>query len=278
MFDDEMAVNRRWWDGATPVHYRSRSYDVEGFRQGATSLLPLELGEMGDVAGKSLLHLQCHFGLDTMSWARRGADVTGVDFSPEAVATAQRLSRELDIHARFIESNVYSLPEVLDKRFDIVYTGYGAICWLPDLKKWADVIAHFLRPGGTFYIVEGHPMTSLIDEAIIDRVALTGRYFNHGPVRYESPNTYTDSDAPLEEQVTFSWDHPLSEIVSSLIDAGLQIEFLHESRLGFFKAHPLMRKRGDGHWEFPDEVSDMPLTFSLRARRPAHSQTVSSSR
>jgi SAM-dependent methyltransferase len=277
MFEDEMSVNRRWWDGATPVHVRSRSYDVDGFRRGNTSLLPMEIKELGDVSGRHLLHLQCHFGMDTLSWARRGACVTGVDFSPEAIATARQLAEELSIPARFIESNVYDLPDVLSEGFDIVYTGYGAICWLPDLERWAHVIARSLRPGGTFYIVEAHPMTNMTDESIKDRVELNGQYFDHGPIRYESPDTYTDSDAPLEEQVTFSWDHPLSEIVTSLTSAGLQLEWLHESRLGFFKMHPLMRKREDGHWEFPPEVSDMPLTFSLRARLPDQSQTVSSS-
>jgi SAM-dependent methyltransferase len=278
MFEEEMSVNRRWWDGATPVHVRSRSYDVDGFRRGNTSLLPMEVEELGDVQGKTLLHLQCHFGMDTLSWARKGACVTGVDFSSEAIATARQLAEELSTPARFIESNIYDLPSVLNERFDIVYTGYGAICWLPDLERWAQVIARSLRPGGTFYIVEAHPMTNMTDESITDRVELNGRYFDHGPIKYESPDTYTDSDSPLEEQVTFSWDHPLSEVVTSLTSAGLQLEWLHESRLGFFKMHPLMRKREDGHWEFPPEVSDMPLTFSLRARLPDQSQTVSSSR
>lgn len=268
MFEEEMAVNKRWWDGATPVHVRSRSYDVDGFREGASSLLPIELREMGDVRGKSLLHLQCHFGMDTMSWARKGALVTGVDFSPEAITTARQLSAELSIPARFIESNVYTLPDVLDEKFDIVYTGYGAICWLPDLEKWAKVIARFLRPGGTFYIVEAHPMTDLIDEKVTDRVSLTGGYFGNGPVRWESPDTYTDSDAPLKEQVSFSWSHPLSEIVSSLASAGLQVEWLHESPLGFFRGHPLMEKREDGHWQFPKGVCGIPLVFSLQARKP----------
>ncbi|MBI0583923.1 MAG: methyltransferase domain-containing protein [Methanomassiliicoccus sp.] len=268
MFDDEMAVNKRWWDGATPVHVRSRSYNVDGFRTGVSSLLPTELRELGDVRGKSLLHLQCHFGMDTLSWAREGAVVTGVDFSPEAIATARSLAADLSIPARFIESNVYTLPEVLDEKFDIVYTGYGAICWLPDLERWAKVIARFLRPGGTFYIVEAHPFTDLIDENVTDRVSLTGRYFSKGPVRYESPNTYTDSVAPLDEQVTYSWLHPLSETVSSLCSAGLQVEWLHESPLGFFNLHPLMKRREDGHWQFPDGTCDIPLTFSLRARLP----------
>ncbi len=268
MFEDEMAVNKRWWDGATPVHFRSRSYDVEGFRKGASSLLPIEIQEMGNVEGKHLLHLQCHFGMDTLSWAKKGAIVTGVDFSPEAIVTARRLAAELAIPARFIESNVYALPEVLEEKFDIVYTGYGAICWLPDLEKWAKVIARLLRPGGTFYIVEAHPLTNLIDEMVTDRVALTGSYFGNGPLRYESPDTYTDSDSPLEEQVSYSWAHPLSEIITSLSSAGLRVEWLHESPLGFFRGHPLMERRADGHWQFPEGVSGIPLVFSLRACQP----------
>jgi SAM-dependent methyltransferase len=268
MFEKEMAANKRWWNGATPVHVRSRSYDVEGFRRGVTSLLPLEIGELGDVQGRSLLHLQCHFGLDTMSWARRGAVVTGIDFSSEAIATARELAAELAIPSRFIESNIYAAPDALHEKFDIAYTGYGALCWLPDLERWAEIIAHFLRPGGTLYIVESHPITELIDESVTDRVALTGRYFGTGPIRCESPNTYTDSETPLQERVSYSWAHPLSEIVNSVISAGLRIEWLHESRLGYFRLHPLAEKRDDGHWCFPEGVSDIPLVFSLRAHLP----------
>ena len=279
MYDKEMNVNRSWWDGATPVHYRSRSYNVDGFRRGGSSLLPLELGEMGDVGGKRLLHLQCHFGLDTLSWARRGAEVTGVDFSPEAIATARQLSEELSIPARFIESNIYTLPDVHDELYDIVYTGYGALCWLPDLDGWAKVVARYLRPGGIFYVVDSHPFTDLIDEDRSDRVELKGRYLSDGrPVRWESPDTYTDSDRPLEAQVTYSWPHTMSEIVGSLLSAGLHLDFLHESELGYFNMHPLMEKRDDGHWIFREGTCSLPLTFSLMAHRPGHCQTVSSSR
>ena len=278
MYDDEMDTNRRWWDGATPVHYRSRSYNVDGFRRGETSLLPLELREMGDVAGKRLLHLQCHFGLDTLSWARRGAEVTGVDYSAEAIATARRLADELSIPSRFIESNVYDLPDVHDELYDIVYTGYGALCWLPDLDRWARVVASFLRPGGMFYVVESHPIGDMIDEKITDRIVLNRPYFSDGtPEMEDSPNTYTDSDRSLDERVTYSWSHTLSEIVTSLISAGLRIDFLHESELGYFNMHPLMRKRGDGHWTFPPGTR-LPLTYSVKAHLPAHGQTVSSSR
>ncbi len=279
MYEDEMDTNRRWWDGATPVHYRSRSYDVDGFRRGASSLLPLELKELGDVGGKRLLHLQCHFGLDTMSWARRGAIVTGVDFSPEAIATARRLSEELSIPARFIESNVYDLPEMHDERYDIVYTGYGALCWLPDLARWAKVVSRSLRPGGTFYVVDSHPFSDLIDENVADRIELKGRYITDGrPEKWVSPDTYTDSDRPLEEQTTYAWRHTLSEIVGSLLSAGLRLDFLHESEMGYFNMHPLMEKRDDGHWVFREGTCGLPLTFSLMAHLPDHCQTVSSSR
>ena len=150
-----MESNRRSWNERTPVHARSDFYGIERFKAGATSLLSVELEEMGDVQGKSLLHLQCHFGMDTLSWARLGANVTGADFSDEAIDLARSLSGELGIEAEFVLSNVYSLPDVLEAQYDIVFTSYGVLVWLPDLKPWAEVVAHFLRPGGFFYIVDG---------------------------------------------------------------------------------------------------------------------------
>ena len=159
--DRYMEANRRSWDARTPTHFGSRFYDVDGFRAGASSLQSIEIEEVGDVDGKSLLHLQCHFGLDTMSWARLGARATGVDFSEEAVSLARSLSEELGIDADFVVSNVYDLPDVLDQRFDVVFTSYGALTWLPDLERWADVAAHFLEPGGFLYVVDSHPFGSV---------------------------------------------------------------------------------------------------------------------
>ena len=159
--DRYMEANRRSWDARTPTHFGSRFYDVDGFRAGASSLNSIEVEEVGDVDGKSLLHLQCHFGMDTMSWARLGARTTGVDFSEEAISRARSLSEELDIDAKFVVSNVYDLPDVLDGRFDVVFTSYGVLTWLPDLDRWAEVVAHFLEPGGFFYIVDGHPFGSV---------------------------------------------------------------------------------------------------------------------
>ncbi|MCG2767215.1 MAG: class I SAM-dependent methyltransferase, partial [Anaerolineae bacterium] len=160
-----LETNRELWNGWAKLHIESAYYDVEGFKAGGESLHPLEIEEVGDVSGKTLLHLQCHFGQNTLSWARRGARVTGVDFSDDAIALACSLSRELDIEAEFIRSDIYDLPEVLDRQFDIVFTSYGVLCWLPDLTRWAEIVARYLSPGGTFYIAEFHPLLTMFDDA-----------------------------------------------------------------------------------------------------------------
>src|SRR3954471_2686138 len=154
-------TNRAHWDQATEIHARANDYGIEDFRAGACRLHRVEVEELGDVRGKSLLHLQCHFGLDTLSWARRGADVTGVDFSPRGIALARELAQECSIDARFVESDLYALPEKLSGQFDIVYTSYGVLCWLPEPTRWGQIIARFLKPGGTFYIVEAHPVARI---------------------------------------------------------------------------------------------------------------------
>lgn len=160
--DERLKANKKVWDALTGPHLLSEFYDVEGFKAGNDWLRPLEIEEMGDVHGKTLLHLQCHFGQDTLSWGRRGAIVTGVDFSDEAIDYARKLSKETGIKADFICSDIYALPEILDQQFDIVFTSYGVLTWLPDLKRWAEVVAHFLKPGGFFYIVEIHPILYII--------------------------------------------------------------------------------------------------------------------
>ena len=157
-------ANRAHWAEVTPIHVQSAFYDVPAVKAGKGSLQRIEVDELGVVKGKTLLHLMCHFGLDTLSWARAGAVVTGVDFSTEALAVARGLAEELGIPARFIEANVYELPSVLDEQFDVVFTSYGILCWLPDLDSWAKVIARSLRPGGTFYIVEMHPTSDLLEQ------------------------------------------------------------------------------------------------------------------
>ena len=143
-------ANKASWNKRTTVHKDSTFYDLQNFKAGKTSLNKIELEELGDVKGKTLLHLQCHFGMDTMSWAREGAIATGVDLSDEAINLAKQINNEVGLNTTFICSNVYELKENLDEKFDIVFTSYGTIGWLPDLDKWAAIVAYYLKPGGTF--------------------------------------------------------------------------------------------------------------------------------
>src|SRR3954453_8227745 len=162
--DNRIAANRRLWNEWARINQESDFYDMAGFRAGQTSLKPLELEEVGDVAGKSLLHLQCHFGKDTMSWARLGATVTGADFSDQAIALAQSLATELGLPARFVLSDLYNLPNALEGEFDIVYTTYGALGWLPDMDAWGRAASHFVKPGGFFYVADFHPFLMVYDD------------------------------------------------------------------------------------------------------------------
>src|SRR5205085_3637204 len=227
MNEEYMRINQQRWDEMVGVHAKSAFYDVAGFKAGRITVAPLERAELGNVAGKSLLHLQCHFGMDTLSWARLGAKVTGVDFSEKAIELAKSLSEELGLDAHFIQSNIYDLPQVLSGTFDIVYTAYGVIGWLPDLLPWGKIIAEYLKPGGFFYIAEGHPFMWVFDEKPTDfRVAYA--YFSHEPIKSEEEGTYADRSAKMAHTVTYGWNHTFSEIFTALISAGLRIDFLQE--------------------------------------------------
>ena len=268
--DQHMDANRRSWDARTPTHFGSRFYGVDGFKAGASSLNSLEIEEVGDVDGKRLLHLQCHFGMDTMSWARLGAVATGVDFSEEAISRARSLSGELGIDAKFVVSNVYDLPDVLDGRFDVVFTSYGVLTWLPDLERWAAVIAHFLEPGGVFYIVDGHPFGSVFydeEDAVDLRPFYPYSTRGVGPLEFGPGPTYTDG--PDEEYgPTFEWGHSVGDILNSLIGAGLTIEFFHEFPFAGYKALPMMEKGEDGWWRLEEDRKSIPFLFSLKAKKP----------
>lgn len=247
--DKYLQKNLEWWNEVTPIHARSKSYDVAGFKVGKTSLLPIEIEELGNVSGKSLLHLQCHFGMDTLSWARLGAKVTGVDFSGEAITLARALAKETHLKAAFIQSDIYDLPAVLNSAFDIVFTSYGVLCWLPDLTRWAQIVAHFLKKGGIFYIVEGHPLMNMF-EANSQKTDLQMKYSyfpGNGPTEWEPGYDYADWDAKLTHG-TCEWTHPLSEIQDALIGAGLRIEFLHEFPVCCYHAYPFMKHDAAGWW------------------------------
>lgn len=268
--DEYLRANRAHWDELAALHFRSPYYDVEGFRAGRISLMSLEREELGDVAGKSLLHLQCHFGLDTLSWARLGARVTGVDFSPQAIALARALSEELSIPARFVHSDLYALPQALSGRFDIVFTSYGVLCWLHDLPRWAQVVAHFLEPGGVFYIAEIHPCAGIFyDEADATDLRVFYPYFGTPePLRWEEDTSY-GSDEPLQQRATYEWPHGLGEIVSALTAAGLYIDFLHEFPWCCYRMLPFLEEDEEGRWWLPGRATSVPMTFSLKAKKSA---------
>ena len=268
--DEQLAVNRVHWDEVTDVHMASDFYDVESFKAGQNRLHGIEREELGDVAGKSMLHLQCHFGLDTLSWARLGATVTGVDFSEKAVAEARKLAADIGVPATFIASNLYSLPDVLEERFDIVYTSGGVLGWLPDIAGWARVAAHFVRPGGFFYITEIHPVAQVfaIEDIAPGELRLAYPYWSHAdPITSAVQGSYADPAAPTEGLVEFGWNHSLGEIVTALVDARLRLDFLHEFD---FVPWPMefLAEGADGRWRLPDDSKGgLPLFFSLKATK-----------
>ncbi len=266
-----MEANRRHWDEIVPIHVESQFYDVASFKEGQSKLKPVELEELGDVRGKSLLHLQCHFGLDTLSWAREGAIVTGVDFSGQAIDAARALAAETGIDARFVEADIYELPERLEEQFDIVFTSYGVLCWLPDIGRWSRVAAHFVRPGGTFYIVEFHPFAGVFDDAPeVTDLHVRYPYFPSGePLRFEEDGTYADRSAKVEHRVKYDWPHTLGEVVTALIEAGLVIDFVHEFPFTTDVFCPFMEEKGDGSVRLKKHDGSVPLLFSIKATKPA---------
>jgi SAM-dependent methyltransferase len=224
------------------------------------------------VAGKRLVHLQCHFGLDTLSWAREGASVVGLDFSQPAVATAQRLADELALDARFVASDVFEARQALEReRFDVVYTGLGALNWLGDLDRWAEVVASLLAPGGFLYLAEFHPFT----EVFADEDLTVERDYLQGPEgeRFEGPaGTYADLEAVTVQNATHEWTHPLSRVLSAVLGAGLRLELFNEHDFTLFPRWPMLERRADElgageTYRFPPGHPRVPLMYSLRARR-----------
>jgi len=215
---------------------------------------------MGDVSGKTLLHLQCHFGLDTLSWARKGARVTGVDFSDKAIQIAKLITAELDVKADFVCSDIYDLPDVLDEKFDIVFTSYGVLAWLPDLTRWARIIRHHIKDEGFFYIVDFHPIMEILDDA----GDVEGSYFAvKDPYQYTAHGSYAIKKDIAHTQ--YEWVHTLADIITALIEAGLGIEFLHEFPYSVYGDRPYLVQGKDGLWRHKNKDLKLPLLFSIRA-------------
>ena len=273
----ELEDNRRLWDAWTAIHTTGDFYDVQRFRDDPSDVRieAWERDEVGDVAGASLLHVQCHFGLDTLSWARLGAArVTGVDFSEPAIAFARELAAEVGLadRSRFVVSDVYGLPGPLEgETFDIVYTGRGALGWLPNLAPWAEAVAGFVKPGGIFYIHEGHPVLWALEDEADDltpgEVRLAYDYWGGETLTFPVQGSYADPDADVDADVEHGWNHSLGEIVTALACNGLRIELLDEKRQLGWPA-PLLVPDGEGHHVWPPGMSgSLPLMYSLRARK-----------
>lgn len=264
---DFTRVNLDRWNEVTDIHVNSKFYDVEGFKNGKCTLMSVELEELGDVTGKSVLHLQCHFGMDSLSLSRLGAKVTGVDFSDRAISVAENLRDELSLAARFVCSDVYQVPNVIHDEFDVVFTSYGVIPWLSDLKRWADVIYTSLKPNGFFYIAETHPILSIYDLDETGQLVASYPYFNKAEIQCHSDVTYGDRSKKLRNTTSYQWDHTLSDVINALITAGLTIEFVHEFPYGAYEKFPgLMFKDQDGWWKFKANQF-IPMLFSIKATK-----------
>jgi SAM-dependent methyltransferase len=259
--------NLQWWNEITDVHFSSEFYNVKEFLQGKSTLKSVELNELGDIKGKSLLHLQCHFGMDSLSLVRLGADVTGIDLSDKAISLAQKLNADLGLSAKFVCSDIYRTPEIIQEQFDIVFTSYGVLCWLSDLEKWAEIIYSRLKPGGFFFIAETHPVMAIYEVDKSGNLTAEYPYFNKGAVECLSDRSYADRTVELTNTKTYQWDHTLSDVINALISAGLQIEVIREYPYCAYEKFPgLMFKDNDGWWKFKDKQF-LPLLFSLKARK-----------
>lgn len=252
---DYLAINKASWNKRTQVHVASKFYDVAGFVQGQSSLNDIELNQIGDVSGKSLLHLQCHFGLDSLSWARLGAKVTGVDLSSEAIEQAQSLNLELGLDAEFIESDVYQFGRDNSTQYDIVFTSYGVLCWLPDLDLWAQTIARSLKSGGEFHLVETHPFH--------DVFAGYG-YFPQQDADVELEGTYTEN-CDGEETTIMTWPHSISEVLNALINAGLAIATFNEHKYLPYDCFDGLTEVPNKGYQYLHQGKAIPLLYAIKA-------------
>ncbi|MCX4414235.1 class I SAM-dependent methyltransferase [[Kitasatospora] papulosa] len=268
--EDWHEINRARWDERVPIHAAGDFYGLDAFLAGRDALRDFELAEVGDVTGRTLLHLQCHIGLDTLSWARHGAaHVVGLDFSGPAVETARGLARSLELpadRAAFVAADVYDAAQAApDSSYDIVYTGLGALNWLPDVSRWAEVAASLVAPGGFLYLAEFHPFTDCLDDETGSTV--TYDYFSREAWVDDSPGTYADLDAVTVHNRSVEWQHPVGEVVSALAAAGLRIEFLHEHDASLFPRYQVLKRGGDGYYRFPSDRPRIPMMYSIKASR-----------
>lgn len=269
-----MRLNRENWDARVPVHLQAHSYNaaLTKLRAGGHSLrqevIDAVTAGAGDVAGQSLVHLMCHIGLDTLSWSRLGAKATGIDFSQPALDAARGFAQELGLDTQFVHCNLYDAADTLNQTYDIVFTSEGVLCWLPDLTGWAKVIARLLKPGGTFYLMDGHPFANVFEDADApDGIAVEYGYFDRQPLEFGPGPSYAGPEKTLPASV--EWTHALSEIINALIDAGLTIQRMEEYPIAFFQKFKVMEGSYEEGHDLPGRLrGKIPMRFAIRARKP----------
>jgi SAM-dependent methyltransferase len=270
---DYREINKANWDERVPAHAASPGYAVARFADDPgflSGVVTFDLPRLGEIAGLDGVHLQCHIGTDTVSLGRLGARMTGLDFSVPAIEQARRLAGSAGVEAEFFVGDVYDAVEVLGAaRFDLVYTGIGAICWLPDIRRWAAVVASLLRPGGRLFIREGHPVLWTLDDVRADGVlAIEHPYYEHEePSVWDEGGTYVETDQVFAATLTHEWNHGLGEIVTALFDAGMELTMLVEHDSVPWEALPgLMVEADDGEWRLSDRPGRLPASYTIQAR------------
>ena len=267
------AINRAHWDEMVALHLGPRGYDLTSLRAGRGRFNAIEEAELWPVDGKRILHLQCHFGSDSLKLAQRGATVVGLDFSAPAIDAARRLAGELGLadRASFVQADLYDAPAAIPEwaAFDMVFVTWGAISWLPDIYRWAQIICHFLKPGGSLYLAEAHPAAMVFDDTALlpdGRPGYFAPYFSREPVVMEEAHDYIDDTAKAANATTYTWVHPLGDVISALLEAGMTLDWLHEHDAVTWHMFDVLVRGADGLWRWPDRPW-LPLAFSLRATR-----------
>ena len=257
--DNQFQANKELWDSRVATHTKAELYNLDGFKRGETSLNSIELNELGDVNGKSILHVQCHFGQDSLSWTRMGAKVTGSDISTEAINQARELNNELELDATFVVSNTYELPNKLEGEFDIVFMSYGVIGWLPDMNKLAEIVNHFLKVGGKFYMVEFHPIVWTFDDNFESMIY---PYNNSGVLEFDTTTTYADKNHVSSAKKEYNWNHGIGEVVTAFASTGMKLNFLNEHDFSPYNVFPYMIEVENGY-QIEGFDGIIPLVYSM---------------
>lgn len=264
-------LNRLNWDERVDAHFESPMYQahVQALANGGTCLDQVHIDQLGDVRGKSLLHLQCHMGMETLSWARLGAEVTGLDFSQPAIDRANSMAKQYELPARFVCADLYDTPSTIAETFDIVFVSVGAICWLADIVGWAQTVAKMLKPGGRLYMNEVHPFTETLDDHPTEpKLVVTYPYFSDEGLEYEADGSYADMGAHFEHTRAVNWSHPIGAVINALIAAGMTIRSLDESATCVWPRYRMMEEVNPNQFELPGALRDaLPMMYTLQAQK-----------